>query len=455
MKGHQRGDSDRSLLYRVQVVHAVPFVPVFLVSLFAAVSIRDNSFLWHIKAGAVQFVSGSVLQADVFSATEFGSPWRTQSWLADLLYYGLESVSSTLLWANWLAVLVALLTLFLMGIGVYRSVPSPFTTGLVLVPAVWLIGPFVVQRPVSMSLTLLAALVVVLQNRDRVLWLVVPIIWIWAGVHGSWVIGGMFVILEWLRTSDRRVFRAGVLALISTLATAHGIGTWLIVVDFVGAREALSLMQEWKVPNFGSALQMPYLLLIAGVLAAAVRGKLTLRDLILLLPVIAFGTLARRTVVPAMIILLPWAAMALTAVKVPRSNSPPALAVGMVMAILAIGLSPMLTATGDLDRHRFPTDDIMATIEGTNPFHDDAVGGFLIYSGWSDNLVWVDDRAELHGIGRLSELRRALDGEYKGVFDHYGFDAALVERDWTLADRLIADGWSVKYESGDFLVLAP
>jgi hypothetical protein len=354
-----------------------------------------------------------------------------------------------------LAVLVALLTLFLMGIGVYRSVPSPFTTGLVLVPAVWLIVPFVVQRPVSMSLTLLAALVVVLQNRDRVLWLVVPIIWIWAGVHGSWVIGGMFVILEWLRTSDRRVFRAGVLALISTLATAHGIGTWLIVVDFVGAREALSLMAEWKVPNFGSALQMPYLLLIAGVLAAAVRGKLTLRDLILLLPVIAFGTLARRTVVPAMIILLPWAAMALTAVKVPRSNSPPALAVGMVMAILAIGLSPMLTATGDLDRHRFPADDIMAAIEGTNPFHDDAVGGFLIYSGWPDNLVWVDDRAELHGIGRLSELRRALDGEYKGVFDHYGFDAALVERDSTLADRLIADGWSVKYESGDFLVLAP
>ncbi|MDK1292944.1 MAG: hypothetical protein QGM46_11535, partial [Actinomycetota bacterium] len=109
-------------------------------------------------------------------------------------------------------------------------------TGFAMVVTVWLAGPFLQPRPVIASYLLLAALVVVLQNRERAAWLVVPIIWIWAGVHGSWVIGGGLLVLEWLRTSDRRVLKAGVAALGSVFLTAHGMGVWETLLDFAGAQ---------------------------------------------------------------------------------------------------------------------------------------------------------------------------------------------------------------------------
>jgi hypothetical protein len=455
MSQAEAGEPPRSLLSRIRIVHAFPLVPVFLVSLFAAGSIRDNSFLWHITAGDLQGRLGHVLSEDAFSFTELGTQWRTQSWLAELLYDGLDASFDSLLWANWMILIAALTTLLFIGLAVYRSTPSPLTTGLVFLVAVWLLGPFIQPRPVIFSFVLLAGLVLVLQNKDRVLWLVVPMIWIWAAFHGSWVIGGLLLILEWGRTGDRRIFKAGLIASAATLTTAHGIGAWLVVVDFLGAREALSLMSEWRVPDFGSPAQAPYLILIIGILVAAIRGKITLRDLIVIVPFMALGMTARRTVVPAMIVLIPWAARAIPPLKIPRSAGRSAIAAGVVAIVAFAGLLPMLTATGQLDIDRFPTPDVVAHLEGTVAFHDDGVGGFLIYSEWPDRLVWIDDRAELHGAERISELQRARNGQYEEVFDRYGFDAALSKPDWALTERLKADGWGVRYETDEFVVLVP
>ena len=66
--------------------------------------IRDNSFLWHIRAGDLQLTSGEVLTTDPFSFTMAGEPWRTQSWLADLLYGSLEQASGGLGWVPWLLI---------------------------------------------------------------------------------------------------------------------------------------------------------------------------------------------------------------------------------------------------------------------------------------------------------------------------------------------------------------
>ncbi|MEZ5176199.1 MAG: hypothetical protein R2823_08355 [Acidimicrobiia bacterium] len=440
----------------LRLVHALPLVPLFMVGLFASGLIIDNSFLWHIRAGTVQHEMGAVLSHDVFSFTELGSPWRTQSWVAELLYGWLESVTPSYLWASWMVLVVSVVIIALVGISMYRPNPSPVVVGFAMIVAVWLIGPFLQPRPVIFSFLLLAALVVVLQHRDRVLWVTVPILWVWAGVHGSWIIGGLLIVLEWLRTSDHRIFRVGLVALAATLATAHGLGTWSVVVDFFGAREALAQMQEWKVPDFGGVAQMPYLLVIAGVIIAAVRGKLTLRDLIVVLPFMFLGMTSRRTVVPAAIVLLPWAARAIPTVTVPRSRTSPAI-VGAVMVVLGIvAVVPMLSATtGELDPERFPGRAARDAIAGANAFYDDGVGGFLIFAEWPDRLVWIDDRAELHGAQRFIDYRKAREGDYEAVFAEYGFDAALAKPDWPLTDRLVADGWQVVHTDAEFVVLRP
>ncbi len=382
--------------------------------------------------------------------------WRTQSWLVELLYSGINGTGSSLVWVNWMILIVGVATIAFIGIAMYRSVASPVVVGFTLIVAVWLLGPFLQPRPVIFSFLALAGLVVVLQNRDRVLWLVVPLIWIWAGVHGSWIIGGLLVALEWLRTWDHRVFKVGAISLVATLATAHGLGTWLVVYEFIGSQDALAQMQEWKAPDFGGLAQMPYLALIAGVIVASIAGKISVRDLVVVLPFMFLGMTSRRTVVPAAIVLLPWAVMAMPAVRVPKSASRPVVALGVMVGLGLLAIVPMGgDSVGTLDSERFPSENARSQIDGLNAFYDDGVGGFLIFSEWPERLVWIDDRAELHGVERMTELAEARNGNYEAVFAKYGFEAALTKPDWPLTDSLASDGWQLTYDDGDFLVFVP
>ena len=89
-------------------------------------------------------------------------------------------------------------------------------------------------------------------------------------------------------------------------------------------------------------------------------------------------------------------------------------------------------------------------------FHDDGVGGFLIYEEWPDRLVYIDDRAELYGAEMLLEYNEARQGRYEDLFERYGFDAALSRAHWPLTEVLDADGWTRAAEDEEFIVfLAP
>jgi hypothetical protein len=437
----------------VRIVHLFPLVPLFIVAVLASQQVRDNSLLWHIRAGAVQVADGLVLVADPFSIARIGSEWRTQSWLLELLYAYLDGDGSSLAWVSVFVFVVGGMTAAVIGVSIYRSTPSPITLSAAMIGMIWLAGPFLQPRPVIVSYLLLALLVVVLQNRDSAMWLIVPIVWIWAAVHGSWVIGGGLIVLELIRMPDRRLFKAGVVALMATFLTAHGLGVWEILVDFAGAQGALALIDEWQTPDFADLMQAPYLLLIVGIIVASMRGKLTARDLIVILPFLFFGMTSRRAVFPAAIVLAPWAAMALLPVKVPRSRMSPAV-VGVAMALVGLlVLTPlMFRPLGKLDYERFPSPEIQAAMQGRSVFHDDVVGGFLIYDEWPGRLTLIDDRAELYGEEFFLQFTQVRDGQYEELFEEYGFDAALTKEGWGLNERLRADGWIPVVES-DSMVL--
>jgi hypothetical protein len=426
---------------------------VFILALVAADSIRDNSFLWHIRAGSEQLARQSVISVDPFSFTTVGVPWRTQSWLIELAYASAERTWDGLVWANLMLFLLGGIAAGLVGMSIYRGARSPVATGFAMIITVWLASPFLQPRPVLASYVLLAALVVVLQNRDKIIWLAVPIIWIWAGVHGTWILGGALLFLEWIRTADSRVFKAGIAALVTTVLTAHGLGVWQILIDFAGARDALALMEEWKVPDFGNIVQAPYLALIVGVIVAGMRGKLKPRDLIVILPFLFFGMTSRRAVFPAAIVVAPWAALAIPPIRVPVSSMSSRVAAFTVLAIAFLTVVPLLVLPlGVLDDERFPTPEIQEAMSELDIFHDSAVGGFLIYSEWPERLVYIDDRAELYGADRLKEFDSVRQGRYEDAFDRYGFSAALAQNEWPLAEVLARDGWRIVARNETFTV---
>jgi hypothetical protein len=441
------------VLGRFQIRHLYPLIALAIYPVVAAGPIGDNSFLWHVRAGAAQWDLGRVLSSDVFSYTRAGEAWRTQSWLAELMYSGLEAATGTVGWAAAFVAVAGLGALALIGIALYGATRSTFTTAIWLFIAVWLAAPFANPRPVILSYLLLAALVLVLRLDDRILWAVVPLMWVWAAVHGSWMIGlGLIVLVAISRRSWKVAAVAGLSAVAVTL-TAHGVGTWQIAWEFAQNRDALEFLSEWGRPDFLDIVQAPYLLVAVGVVVAVLRRRIPFNALWVVIPFLLFGLTTERTVFPAAIVLLPYAALAFD-VSVPvRASRRPVVAWVVAIAVVAVGVIALLRPVDTFDPARFPSDEVLAALETDRFFHDDAVGGYLIYRDWPAQQVYIDDRAELYGARGFAEFRAAKQGIYEDLFARYGMTEAIVKDDWELGAALARDGWVVSYEDEFFVVM--
>ena len=440
-------------LARLQARHLFFLVPLVALAVFAAQPIRDNSFLWHIRAGAVQLDGGRVLNADVFSLSAAGEPWRTQSWLVEIGYAQLERWWPSLGWVAWMVFAAAATTVALVALTIYGRTKSVLATVPWLLVFAWLLGPFTVPRPVLFSFVLLAALVLALALGRATWFLVVPIIWIWAAVHGYWVLGLALIFLEAIRMRSPRLAGLGAIAAAAATVTAHGIGVWTVLLQFAGSGEALAVIREWQPPDFGSIYQGPYLLLIAGVLVAATRGRIEPWALIAVAPFLLYGLTARRAVVPAAIVVVAAAALAWTPRGQTRTRASGGL-LGWVAAAIVAGLilMPLVRWQPEFKASVLGADAAYAALAAEPFFHDTAAGGYVIYRFWPEMNAAIDDRAELHG-DRLVDFTDAKNGTYEGLFAEYGFTQALVNVDWPLADVLDTAGWVEVYRDESHVVL--
>jgi hypothetical protein len=121
--------------------------------------------------------------------------------------------------------------------------------------------------------------------------------------------------------------------------------------------------------------------------------------------------------------------------------------------VIAVGATALLRPVDTFDPARFPSDELLGALETDRFFHDDAVGGYLIYRDWPAQQVYIDDRAELYGTRGFAEFRAAKQGIYEDLFARYGMTEAIVKRDWELGTTLEGDGWLVGYEDEFFVVM--
>jgi hypothetical protein len=394
-----------------------------------------------------------VLTRDPFSYSAGGEEWRTQSWLIELLYAFAESALGGVAWASIMVGIVVVGYLSVIGLVTYANVRSSFSTGVWLIVVGWLLMPFSQPRPVVFSYLLLAALVLVLALGDRVRWVVVPIMWLWAGVHGSWMIGLGLVMLVAISRKSFRTAAVGAVAAMATAATAHGIGAWGIVLSFARNSSALDYMSEWNAPDFGNIVEAPYLIVIIGLIIAAVKGRVTMSDLWVVLPFMLLGFTSQRTVPVAALVLLPFAARSVKVVLPASPKRFQALPWIVLSGVLAVTVAAHLLPYDDFDMQRFPSDSAIAAAGAQRFFHDDVVGGYLIYRDGPERLVYIDDRAELYGAARLAEFVKARNGDYEELFERLGLAAAVVRPEWQLRTALLRDGWHVMYEDSNFEVL--
>lgn len=439
---------------RLSVRHLFVLVPVLGVLVAAARPITDNSFLWHVRAGTLQLDAGEVLRTDPFSFTAGGEAWRTQSWVADLLYGVLERATGDLSWVWPLVALALVAVLALVGLALYGEVRNPTATAIVLFFVAWLVLRTLVPRPVVFSHLMLAALIVALR-RPRSTWVIPLLVWLWAALHGSFVIGIGLVVLEAIRSGRRALWGIAGLSAMTASLTAHGLALWGILLAFAESRGALDLIQEWAPPDLTDPTVAPYALLIGALFVAAVRGRIEIRDLVVIVPFMLFGLTSYRALIPATLVLAPWAARAVELRSSPSKGDVINVPIALTLVVLALWLG-WTRAEMSPDPELFPVAAAAELADGP-VFHGDAVGGYLIYAQWPERLVYTDDRAELYGAERFQDFVDARDGRpvWRHVFAEYRITQALLPADGTgLGEVLALEGWTERFRDDEYVLLA-
>lgn len=430
---------------RLSVRHLFLLIPWIGIVVGATRPIRDNSFLWHIRAGELQLASGEVLTSDPFSYTMGGEAWRTQSWLADLLYGSLEEATGGLNWVPWLLIICGGLVIALVGRSTLRRVADPLPAALALIGLTWLGLPNLVPRPVIFSFVLLALLVVVLEEDAE--WAAPVILWVWAGVHGSFILGLGLLVLDALRRRLpwRRAAMRVIVSVVAVSITAHGLGVWTMLRSFLSNRDALGFISEWAAPDLLSIAVAPFVLMMIAVLVAISLGRIELSELWVVIPFLVFGLTSARALMPAAIVLAPFAASVWPPANWEAATEPGPTRFNRVVgaALVVLPLLTLISFPG-IDEDRFPV-EAAGYLTTNQVWHGDATGGYLIYANRLP--VFVDDRAELYGADFFAEFVDTRRGtpSWREAFDRYGIDQALVGAEDGLAGVLVAEGWAVDF----------
>lgn len=438
------------MIRRLSTIHLFALLPWIGIVVAARQPIRDNSFLWHIRAGDVQARGGEVLRTDPFSFTAAGEAWRTQSWLADLLYAALHDEVG-LDFVPWLIVVCSVVMAICVGVASARSSRSIVATAIAMAAIAWVGVSFLSPRPVLFSYAFLALLVLIV-DRPAMRWGIPALIWIWAAVHGSFVIGIGYVVLHGL-ARKRRFVPDVVATVVAASLTAHGLGVWQTLGRFMTNRDALDLITEWAPPRLTSPDLLPYAALIGVLLWGAASGAISRRDLFVVVPFVLFGLSASRSLFPAVIVLTPYAARAI-GTRLDRDRPGPHPAALAAAAGIILALPFLITPDWEgLSDERFPVEAARYLDEGP-VFHDDIVGGYLIYAH-PEIPVYVDDRAELFGADHFRELiatRSARPG-WEETLDGWGIDQALLASSDGLVSVLTLAGWEQRYADDRYVLL--
>ncbi len=458
-EGGPRSPDLRRRLRGLRTLHLFLLLPWIAVVVAARQPVKDNSFLWHIRAGTLQLDGGEVLRADPFSFTYGGRPWRTQSWLADLLYGVLErGFGSELDWAAVINIVAMGLALVIVGVHTWRRSRSVSATAAGLFLLGWLSVPYVNPRPVLFSYLLMALLALALETKQR--WAIPLVVWVWAAVHGSFVIGIGLIVLDAIRRRDRRQGRVLAVSMVTASLTAHGLAIWQILLEFGRARPALRLISEWQPPNLLSPATIPYAALILLVLIGLSNGWITRRDLWVVAPFLLFGLTSGRSVIVAAIVLTPMVGAVVAraasgrAFDRPRPGSPPAVLVAVLGGVILLLPFGITTGLDTLDQDRFPVAAVQF-LEPVRTFHTDVDGGYLIFASWPNHLVFTDDRAELYGgefFREFVDARAAVPG-WEDLFEEWSIEQVLVRTEAPLAGVLALTGeWREVYRDANHVV---
>jgi hypothetical protein len=429
----------------------------------------DPDTLWQITVGQWILDHRAVPETDVYSFTKYGQPWISTQWLAQVLYAKAFSFAGwsgpVVLAATAIATTFALLARFLS-----RRL-SESTTLVFIAAALALTVPHLLARPHVLALPVMVAwvagLVAAADRRDAPSWLLLPLMALWANLHGGFVFGLMLIApiaLDAVLAAEEKKRKAlilrwacfGCIALIAACCTPYGWNALLAAQKILSLGGALPLLLEWKPADFGSIGPFELCLLLGFALVLHRGVTLPLMRIVLLLGLLhmalAQGRAAENLALIAPLVLAAPLARQIGGSEVFTSSTSPMR--GSLFACVATVLVAGTLAYTSVHRfaphmHGAPAAAVteLKKLNVSRVFNDYDFGGYLIANGVAP---FIDGRTELYGEKFFVD-HNAASGlmEPENLFrllDEYKIEATLM-RTQSAATKLLdhIDGWQKIY----------
>lgn len=430
--------------------------------------LNDSDTYWQIAAGKRILDYGALPRVDIYSFTKAGEPWISTSWLAQVLYaetYELAGWSGPIVLA---ATSIAATFAILVSI-IERRIPSTYAimiamAALVLSAGHFLARPHVLALPVMVVWT--GGLLSASERREAPSFWLLPLIALWANLHGGFVFGLALVApfaIDALWNVDGlqrkplalRWIVFGIGALAACCVTPYGWESILASRKILELGELLHLIYEWMPVNFSSfgPFEACLIALIAGALFCGVKLPPPRIALVLGLLHMALSHVRNIEIFALLVPLVLLAPVAsqfgLHATRSVRTDFPAAAAI-MLAAILGASTWTFAANYKFLPTANQSPAAAVDVLKERNPRHvlnDLPFSGYLISRGFP---VFIDGRAELYGEQFEMTCYRALQLKdvnlFLGILKNYDIDAVLLMPATPAASLLDhLDGWQRVY----------
>lgn len=437
--------------------------------------LRDSDSMWQIRVGQWILDHGTMPTTDVFSFTRFGEPWISSSWLSQVAYalvYGGDWAGPVILTSIAIGATVAV---FLHLLSRYFDPARAIliaALALLLSTIHFLARPHVLALPVLLAF--IGGLMASADRRASPSWWLLPLMTLWANLHGGFVlglalIGPIGLEAVWSAETGRRrqlVVRWGLFglaALAASCVTPYGWNSLLGATKILNLGKLLTLIGEWMPADFskpsffeaallgliglicyrGLTLSVPRILLLLGLIWMALSHIRNIEVFAFIAPLVLAKPIVEQ-----------WGIAGGTASRIDESRSVP---VVTILAAIAMVIGAWATTTSFVAQHPFKflpafspvaAVDVLQQHKAQRVFSTAPFGGYMVSR---DMKVFIDGRAELYGEQFVLDYYAALDardvGQLLDLLDKYRIDATLLSADSPAGNALDhLKGWKRLYK---------
>jgi hypothetical protein len=395
---------------------------------FTPAIFNDGDTYLHVAAGAAMLDSRAILFNDPFSYTFHAAPWEAHEWLSEIvmaLAYRAGGWGGVALLSAFAFALTAGLLCWHLGRWLERGAQA-----IVVVLALACMAGSLLARPHLLALPLLElwifGLVAARSEHRAPHWSLLPVMTLWANLHGGFAFGFLMLALFGLEAlgeeDDKRktlmswaFFAVG--AVIAALLTPHFVQGLLFPLQLM-AMHGLGNVGEWQPTSF-SGLAPFELVLLAGLYFLLSRGvKLPAMRIVIVLVLLHLAlSHQRHQMVFAVAVPLVLAEPVARAIGQRAQLWQPRLvsvlaALALAAAIGVLRLTLDVPRGGALVTPQAALAHVPDDVKRHHVLNDYSFGGYLIFTG---TRPFIDGRDELYGDAFLGDYLRIQEGDRKAL----------------------------------------